>query len=249
MTQRLENKTALVTAAGAGIGRAVALAFAREGATVIATDVNAKLLETLAADAKGLSLRTQILDVLDPAAIQAAAKQHPNVDVLFNGAGFVHHGSVLDCTEDEWSFAFDLNVRAMYRTIKAFVPGMKEAGFGRIVHLNGPDGFHGMASRIPAAVGKGGIRVLTKSLAEALGPYGITVNDINPGFAQTERDFTTHPLLADDDLVKGIVKEIPIGRQTRLEEIAFACAFLCSPRSAPITGNTIHLDGGHKMLS
>ena len=112
MTSRLAGKTAFVTAAGAGIGQATALAFAREGARVIATDIRLDLLEPLAA----AGCVIEALNVLDPAAIQAAAARHPQVNVLFNAAGFVHSGTVLDCTEDEWAFAFDLNVRSMFRT-------------------------------------------------------------------------------------------------------------------------------------
>jgi 2-keto-3-deoxy-L-fuconate dehydrogenase len=123
MTQRLAGKTAFVTAAGQGIGRATAEAFAREGARVIATDLNEGLLASLA----GTPVSVQRLDVLDPAAIAAAAAAAGPVDVLFNGAGFVHAGTVLDCTEEEWAFAFDLNVRSQFRTIKAFVPGMLSA--------------------------------------------------------------------------------------------------------------------------
>src|SRR5437868_6936309 len=124
-SQRLAGKAAFVTAAGQGIGRATALAFVRAGARVIASDINAALLETLRAEA-GCDVR--VLDVTDGAAIAAAAATVGPVDVLFNAAGYVHHGTVLDCTDDEWSFAFELNVRSQFRTIKAFLPGMLAKG-------------------------------------------------------------------------------------------------------------------------
>jgi NAD(P)-dependent dehydrogenase (short-subunit alcohol dehydrogenase family) len=145
MSQRLAGKTAFVTAAGAGIGRATALAFAREGARVIATDLKTELLAEVAGT-PGLVIEP--LDALDAAAIADAARRHPGVDVLFNAAGYVHHNTVLDCTEEQWDFAFDLNVRSMYRTIKAFLPGMLERGNGSIVNVaSGASSVKGAANR------------------------------------------------------------------------------------------------------
>jgi 2-keto-3-deoxy-L-fuconate dehydrogenase len=132
MSQRLAGKTAFITAAGQGIGRATALAFVREGARVIATDINADALAALGRESGCTTLR---LDVLDPAAVAAAGQAQGPVDVLFNCAGFVHAGSVLDCSEDDWAFAFDLNVRSMYRTIKAFLPGMLARGGGSVINM------------------------------------------------------------------------------------------------------------------
>ena len=132
MSQRLQGKTAFVTAAGQGIGRAVAEAFAREGAKVIATDLNTGLLDSLAGTP---GVTVEKLDAMDPAAISAAAQKHGGVNVLFNGAGFVHAGTVLDCTEAEWDFAFNLNVRSQFRLIKAFVPGMLTQGGGSIINV------------------------------------------------------------------------------------------------------------------
>jgi 2-keto-3-deoxy-L-fuconate dehydrogenase len=131
-SSRLAGKTAFVTAAGQGIGRTTAVAFAREGARVIATDINAALLQSLAAEA---GCTTRLLDVTDAAAIAAAAREVGAIDVLFNGAGFVHTGTVLDCTEEEWAFGFELNVRSQYRTIKAFLPAMLERGGGSIINM------------------------------------------------------------------------------------------------------------------
>ena len=132
MSARLAGKRALVTAAGQGIGRAAALAFAAEGAQVIATDIDAGPLDILGREAR---IETRTLDVTDPAAIAAIASDHGAPDVLFNCAGFVHHGTILDCSEDDFDFSVTLNVRAMYRTIKAFLPAMIEAGRGNIINM------------------------------------------------------------------------------------------------------------------
>src|SRR5262245_49844030 len=130
MTDRLKNKQALVTAAAQGIGRSTALAFHREGAEVVATDINPETLELLAREARGI--RTMPLDARDPAAITALAKELGSVDILFNCAGYVHHGTILDCSEEDWAFSVDLNVTAMYRMIRAFLPFMLNVGHGNI---------------------------------------------------------------------------------------------------------------------
>ncbi|MFM2426778.1 MAG: hypothetical protein RL707_604, partial [Pseudomonadota bacterium] len=132
MSQRLAGKTALVTAAGQGIGRATALAFVREGASVIATDVNA---QTLASLQQECGCVVDVLDVTKPEAIQAFHAKHGEIDVLFNGAGFVHAGTVLDCTEAEWDFAFNLNVRSQFHMIRTFLPGMLRKGNGSIINV------------------------------------------------------------------------------------------------------------------
>src|SRR5688572_23847471 len=132
MSQRLAGKKAFVTAAGQGIGRAVAAAFVREGATVVATDINAALLETLRSE---VGCEVRVVDATSAQSIHDAAAAVGAVDVLFNGAGFVHAGTVLEATEEEWSFAFDLNVRSQFRTIKAFVPGMLAQGGGSIINV------------------------------------------------------------------------------------------------------------------
>lgn len=251
MNQRLAGKTALLTAAGAGIGRAAALAFAREGARVIATDLNPGLLAALAADAAGLPLATQTLDVLDPAAIQAAAAQHPEVDVLFNCAGFVHHGSVLDCTEDEWAFAFDLNVRSMYRTIKAFVPGMLARGGGSIINMaSAASSLKGAPNRFVYGATKAAVIGLTKSVAADFIARGVRCNAICPGTIESPslRDRiaalarSTNQTVAQAEA--SFVARQPMGRLGSADEIAALAVHLAGDESAFTTGATHVIDGG-----
>jgi 2-keto-3-deoxy-L-fuconate dehydrogenase len=254
MTQRLAGKTAFVTAAGAGIGRASALAFAREGARVIATDLNPTLLASLAADAAGLPLDTQVLDVLQPEAIRAAAARHAGVNVLFNAAGFVHHGTVLDCTEEQWSFAFDLNVRSMYRTIQAFLPAMLAAPGpqrGSIINIaSGASSLKGAPNRFVYGASKAAVIGLTKSVAIDFITKGIRCNAICPGTVES-------PSLRDRiaALARGqgisveqaeamFVARQPMGRLGTAEEIASLAVHLAGDESSFTTGTTQIIDGG-----
>lgn len=250
------GKTALVTGSGRNIGKAIVLEFARRGANVIInTKSNVQEAEDVRKEAEALGAKAIIVmgDASDLAVVDEmkakAEAAFGRVDIVVSCANRRLFKTFDETTNEDWHYYLNQQLTASWYLAKAFVPGMREAGYGRIIHINGPDGFHGMKSRIPAATGKGGLRILAKSLAEELGPYGITVNDINPGFNSTIRDFETHPTLEDQNFVQKIIKEIPIGRQTSPVEVGFACAFLCSPMAGAITGNTIHLDGGHKMLS
>ena len=253
MSNRLAGKTAFVTAAGQGIGRATALAFARAGATVVATDLLADLLGALQADAAaaGLSLSTQTLDVLDPAAIQAAAAQHPGVNVLFNAAGFVHAGSVLDCTEDEWAFAFDLNVRSMFRTIKAFVPAMLAAGGGSVINVaSAASSIKGAPNRFVYASTKAAVIGLTKSVAADFIAKGVRCNAICPGTVESpslrERIAalakSTGQTLAQAEAM--FVSRQPMGRLGTADEIAALAVYLASDEASFTTGTTQLIDGG-----
>jgi len=253
MSNRLAGKTAFVTAAGQGIGRATALAFARAGATVVATDLAADLLGALQADAAaaGLSLSTQTLDVLDPAAIQAAGAQHPGVNVLFNAAGFVHAGSVLDCTEDEWAFAFDLNVRSMFRTIKAFVPAMLAAGGGSVINVaSAASSIKGAPNRFVYASTKAAVIGLTKSVAADFIAKGVRCNAICPGTVESpslrERIAalakSTGQTLAQAEAM--FVSRQPMGRLGTADEIAALAVYLASDEASFTTGTTQLIDGG-----
>ena len=251
MTSRLAGKTAFVTAAGAGIGRATALAFARHGARVIATDLNAALLDPLKAEAAGLPLSVQRLDVLDPAAITAAAQAAGPVNVLFNGAGFVHAGSVLDATEEEWSFAFDLNVRSQFRTIKAFVPGMLAAGGGSIINVASVAGsLKGAPNRFIYGATKAAVIGLTKAVAADFITKGVRCNAICPGTVESPslRDRIAAQAKASGQTLEQVeaafIARQPMGRLGRVDEIALLAVYLASDESAFTTGTTQVIDGG-----
>jgi 2-keto-3-deoxy-L-fuconate dehydrogenase len=248
MTQRLAGKTAFVTAAGQGIGRAVAEAFVREGAEVIATDLNEALLAPL----KGRSgLRVRRLDVLDPAAINAAAKEAGTVDILFNGAGFVHAGSVLDCTEEEWAFAFDLNVRSQFRTIKAFVPGMLAKGGGSIINVASVAGsIKGAPNRFVYGTTKAAVIGLTKAVAADFITKGVRCNAICPGTVESPslRERIAAQAQASGQTLAQVeaafISRQPMGRLGRVEEIAALAVYLASDESSFTTGTAQVIDGG-----
>jgi 2-keto-3-deoxy-L-fuconate dehydrogenase len=247
MTSRLAGRTAFVTAAGAGIGQATALAFAREGATVIATDLDPALLAPLAA----AGCTTEKLDVLDPAAIHDAAARHPGVDVLFNAAGTVHAGTVLDCTEEQWAFAFDLNVRSMYRTIKAFVPGMLAAGQGSIINVASAAGsIKGAPNRFVYGSTKAAVIGLTKAVAADFITRGVRCNAICPGTVESPslRDRISAQAKASgqtiDQVEAAFVARQPMGRVGRVDEIASLAVYLASDESSFTTGTSQIIDGG-----
>jgi 2-keto-3-deoxy-L-fuconate dehydrogenase len=248
MTQRLQGKTAFITAAGQGIGRAVAQAFVREGARVIATDINTELLASLKAET---GCETQRLDVTDPAAITAAAAAAGPVQVLFNGAGFVHAGTVLDCTESDWDFAFALNVRSQFRTIKAFVPGMLALGGGSIINVASVAGsIKGAPNRFVYGTTKAAIIGLTKAVAADFVTRGIRCNAICPGTVESPslRDRITAQASASGQsqaqVEAAFIARQPIGRLGRVEEIAALAVYLASDESSFTTGTAQIIDGG-----
>jgi len=248
MAGRLDGKLALVTAAGQGMGRACALQMAAEGATVVATDVDARSLESFAGVA---GIRARPLDVLDDAAVLALLDELPALDVLFNCAGYVHHGSILDCSPDDWSFSMNLNVRAMYATIRAALPKMLErhAATGAnasIINMASIAGsIRGLANRFVYGTSKAAVIGLTKAVAADYVRRGIRCNAIAPGTVDT-------PSLADrinafDDPVaarKMFVDRQPMGRLAQPEEIAPIVVYLASDESVFATGQVFAVDGG-----
>jgi 2-keto-3-deoxy-L-fuconate dehydrogenase len=240
---RLQGKRALVTAAGQGIGRASALAFASEGAEVVATDINEGTLSEIS-EIPGIAVRR--LDVMDLAAIERLAKELGFIDVLFNCAGYVHHGNVLDAKESEWDFAMDLNAKSMFYTIKTFLPAMLERGGGSIINMASVSGsVRGILNRFVYGASKAAVIGLTKSVALDFIKRGIRCNAICPGTVET-------PSLEDrinafDDPVKARADFIARQRMGRLgtpEEIASLAVYMASDESTFMTGAIVIIDGG-----
>lgn len=240
---RLEGKVCVVTAAGQGIGAATARAFAKEGATVWATDLDAGKLKAL----DGASgVRTAALDVLDKAAITAFAKQVGAADVLFNCAGFVHHGSILDATDEQWQFGFNLNVRSMFWTIQAFLPAMLAKGAGSIVNMSSAaSSVKGAALRFVYGTTKAAVIGLTKSVAVDYVSKGIRCNAICPGTVQTPSlDERIAGLGGGADARQFFLQRQPTGRFGSAEEIAALAVYLGSDESSFTTGTVNVIDGG-----
>jgi 2-keto-3-deoxy-L-fuconate dehydrogenase len=240
MTGRLAGKTCLVTAAGQGIGRAAAEMFAAEGGTVYATDRD----EALAAQAAGCTGRK--LDVLDAEAIRAFAEEIGPVDVLFNCAGFVHAGTILDCDERDWAFSFDLNVTAMYRTMRAFLPGMIDRGGGAIVNMSSvASSVKGVPNRAAYGATKAAVIGLTKAVAADFVGQGVRCNAICPGTVETPSLLQRLRDTGDFDAAYAAFNaRQPMGRLGRAEEVAALALYLASDESAFTTGAIHLIDGG-----
>jgi 2-keto-3-deoxy-L-fuconate dehydrogenase len=241
MSDRLKGKRAFVTAGAVGIGRACALAFAREGATVFATDIDNKGVALLTKD--GIA-ETARLDVRDTAAVEAMAKKVGDIDILLNAAGFVHHGAALECSDSDWDFSFDLNVKSMHRTIRAFLPGMLARGNGAIVNISSAAGvFKAAPNRYVYGATKAAVAALTRAVAVDYITKGIRCNAICPGTIET-------PSMLDRAAAAGpngrelFVSRQPMGRLGTAEEIASLAVYLASDESAFTTGVAHIIDGG-----
>jgi len=240
---KLQGKSAIVTAAAQGIGRAAALSFAREGASVTATDINLQKLQELAST-PGISV--QQLDVRDRAAITRLAGALPAPDILLNCAGFVHHGTVLDCTDEQWALAFDLNVRSMYYTISAVLPRMLERGGGSIINIASVAGsIKGIPNRFVYGASKAAVIGLTKSVAIDFVKQGIRCNAVCPGTIDTPSLGDRINAFADPvQARKDFIARQPMGRLGNAEEIGNLCVYLASDVSVFMTGQTVIIDGG-----
>jgi 2-keto-3-deoxy-L-fuconate dehydrogenase len=248
MAGRLKGKVAVVTAAGQGIGRAIAEAFVREGAQVFATDVDVAKLEGIK------RAKRRKLDVLSTRAVEAFAAKTGPIDVLVNCAGFVHHGTILECDDKAWDFSFDLNVRSMHRMIKAYLPGMLAKGKGAIVNIaSGASSVRGIPNRYVYGTTKAAVIGLTKAVAADFIQKGVRCNAIAPGTVQSPSlDERISALAAStgksvEEARAAFVARQPMGRLGSAEEIAAAALYLASDESAFSTGTIVIVDGGFSL--
>jgi 2-keto-3-deoxy-L-fuconate dehydrogenase len=247
MSGRLSGKIAVITAAGQGIGRATALAFADQGATVWATDINEALLATLSHDRP--NIQTRRLDVRDSQDVEKFAIELGAVDILFNCAGFVHHGTILDCSEKDWDFSFDLNVKSMYRTCRAFLPAMLKAGKGSIINMaSAASSIKAAPNRFAYGSTKAAVIGFTKAVAADFIRSGIRCNAICPGTVQSPS--LDQRIAAQGDIEKvrsEFVARQPMGRIGTPEEIAALAVYLGSDESTYTTGQIHIIDGGFSL--
>ena len=243
LTDRLLGKSVLVSAAARGIGKAIALGFAAEGASVMATDLDSEELSVL----NGVDgITTRVLDVTNATAVNQLAVAVGRVDVLCNIAGFVHHGSILDLEEEDWDFSFDLNVKSMYRTIRAFLPAMLEGGGGSIINMSSvASSLRGLPYRCVYGASKAAVIGLTKSVAADYIADGIRCNCICPGTVESPSLEARIAAFDDPELARrNFIARQPMGRLGTAEEIAAIAVYLASDESAYATGTAVVVDGG-----
>jgi 2-keto-3-deoxy-L-fuconate dehydrogenase len=248
---RLKDKKIIVTAAGQGIGHATVLAMAKEGATVWATDVNAELLKSF----EGISnIKVATLDVLSTEEVNAFAHRIGAVDVLFNCAGFVHQGDIMQVSEDDWDFSMNLNVKSMYRTIRAFLPGMLAQGHGSVINMaSAASSIKGAPNRVVYSTSKAAVIGLTRALAADYVSRNIRFNSICPGTVESPSLGERIQAVAKqsgksiEDVREQFVARQPIGRVGKAEEIAHLAVYLASDESAFTTGTAQIIDGGWSL--
>jgi 2-keto-3-deoxy-L-fuconate dehydrogenase len=243
MAGRLAGKVAFVTAAGQGIGRGAALAFAREGARVWATDINPKTLSELEGQS---GIRARVLDATDEAAVNRVAAEVGAIDVLFNCAGFVHHGTILDCTPKDWDFSFNLNVRSMYLVTRAFLPGMLKKGGGSIINMSSvASSVKGLPNRFVYGTTKAAVIGLTKSIAADYVKQGVRCNAIGPGTVDTPSLHGRIAAFADPvQARKDFIARQPMGRLATVDDITPMVVYLLSDESRFVSGQAMLVDGG-----
>lgn len=244
MAGRLAGKTAIVTSAGQGIGRASVIAMAREGAKVWATDIREDLLKTLAEEQTGIEVF--VLDVTRQDQVDAAARRVGLPDILFNCSGYVHAGTILETDDNAWDFSFDLNVKAHYRMVKAFMPGWLERGKGTIINMaSAASSIKGVPNRFVYAATKAAVIGMTKALAADFTAKGIRVNAICPGTVESPSLIERMKAQGDFDKAKAaFIARQPMGRMADASEIAALVVYLASDESAFVTGQAFVIDGG-----
>jgi 2-keto-3-deoxy-L-fuconate dehydrogenase len=247
MAGKLEGRVALVTSAGQGIGRASAIALAREGAKVFATDIRVDLFKDILKEHPGITGFG--LNVLEQSAVDAALKRTGPIDILFNCSGFVHNGTVLDCEEKDWDFSFDLNVKAHYRMIKAYLPGMLAKGKGNVINMASvASSVKGAPNRFVYGASKAAVIGLTKALATDFVTKGVRCNCICPGTVETPSLYDRMRAQGDFEKAKAaFIARQPMGRLAQPEEIAEMVIYLASDDSAFMTGQALVIDGGWSL--
>lgn len=251
----LGGRTAVITGSGRNIGRAIAIELAGLGVNIVLNGrSDTQTLESAQAEVEAAGARAIIVmgDASEKDTVERlrteTERAFGHADISISNAAKRLYKDFFEITDEDWHRHLNMQLTASWYLAKAFVPAMKEAGWGRIIHVNGPDGWVGGWTRIPHSTAKGGLRTFTKSLAFGLGQYGITVNDLIPAYTETERDLATHPKYADPQYAVDRARKVPVRRLITPEELAWGAAFLCAERSSGITGIALHVDGGGYLL-